>query len=302
MEGGIDIGLDRRSLIGGLAGLAAAPLFAEDSPPGSAPAKRRVSAVTACPVPAVEMRVPTMGGNLYARGNGPLGDGPAPVLFLHGGPGGSHLGMVGALPLADTRGVILYDQLDCGLSDRPGDRSGWNVDRFVSEIDSMRRAFNLDRFHLSGTSWGGTLALEYAARRPEGLESPLKGVWRACVVYHGHISLPLVYAHHTAFYARKGAQTFLYLAFSQAKLAAYDHGSQGILHIEFSRDTDSDVIGIFARHRGEPARIAAEYDIPGCHVALLQPVAGAMRRGSGEEFGRRVFGVDHAEFQPMLGC
>ncbi|PZU47980.1 MAG: peptidase S33 [Sphingomonas sp.] len=171
MEGGIDIGLDRRSLIGGLAALSAAPLFAEDSPPGAAPAKRRVSAVTACPVPAVEMRVPTMGGNLYARGNGPLADGPAPVLFLHGGPGGSHLGMVGALPLADTRGVILYDQLDCGLSDRPGDRSGWNVDRFVSEIDSMRRAFNLDRFHLSGTSWGGTLALEYAARRPEGLES-----------------------------------------------------------------------------------------------------------------------------------
>jgi proline-specific peptidase len=115
--------------------------------------------------------VPTTGGRLYARGNGQLAGGKAPVLFLHGGPGGTHLGMVGALPLADTRGVILYDQLDCGLSDRPGDRANWTVERFTSEIDSIRAAFGLERFHLSGTSWGGTLALEYAARQPKGLES-----------------------------------------------------------------------------------------------------------------------------------
>ena len=158
--------------MGMMAALAAAPmvppaLFAQ----GAAPPKRRSSAVTACPVPAVEKRPAADGGSLYARGNGQLSGGPAPILFLHGGPGGTHLGMVGALPLADARGVILYDQLDCGLSDRPGKRANWTVDRFVSEIDAVRRAFNLERFHLSGTSWGGTLAMEYAARQPAGLES-----------------------------------------------------------------------------------------------------------------------------------
>ena len=33
----------------------------------------------------------------------------------------------------------------------------------------MRRALGVERFHLSGTSWGGALALEYAARKPQGL-------------------------------------------------------------------------------------------------------------------------------------
>lgn len=122
-------------------------------------------------MPDLEQRVKAPGGTLYARANGPIAGPKLPVLFLHGGPGGSHLGMVGALPLSDTRGVILYDQLDCGLSDRPGDPANWTVERYVAEIDALRRAFGLDRFHLSGTSWGGTIALEYAARQPDGLES-----------------------------------------------------------------------------------------------------------------------------------
>lgn len=154
----------RRALLGLGAALALAR-------PCLAAPRARESGVTVCPVPDVERKVPARGGNLYARGNGALAGGSAPVLFLHGGPGGSHLGMVSALRLADSRGVILYDQLDSGLSDRPGDRANWTVERFVSEIDAMRAAFNLERFHLSGTSWGGTLALEYAARQPEGLES-----------------------------------------------------------------------------------------------------------------------------------
>jgi proline iminopeptidase/L-proline amide hydrolase len=164
MHASIDATMSRRRLLGlGAAGLLAFPAAAGQAP--------RASGVTVCPVPEREQRVPARGGSLYARANGLRPGGPAPVLFLHGGPGGSHLGMVGALPLADSRGVILYDQLDSGLSDRPADRANWTVDRFVSEIDSMREAFGLQRFHLSGTSWGGTLALEYAARRPAGLES-----------------------------------------------------------------------------------------------------------------------------------
>jgi L-proline amide hydrolase len=167
-----DCRFSRRAFLGAAGGLAAWPALAAQQPPQARQANpRRVTGVTACPVPDVERRVPAAGGNLYARANGLLEGPKLPVLFLHGGPGGTHLGMVGALPLAEQRGVILYDQLDCGLSDRPGDRANWTVDRYVSEIDAIRRAFDLERFHLSGTSWGGTLALEYAARQPEGLES-----------------------------------------------------------------------------------------------------------------------------------
>ncbi len=111
------------------------------------------------------------GGTIYSRSNGPLvGDG-VPTVMIHGGPGGNHVGMVGALPLADRHGIILYDQLDCGLSDRPGDPANWTVDRFVAEVDAVRAAYGLEQLHLCGTSWGGTLALEYAARQPAGLKS-----------------------------------------------------------------------------------------------------------------------------------
>lgn len=161
-------GLSRRMLMAGAGGMAL-PLLAQ----GIAPERRKVAAgVTICPVPTREARVKVSGGDLYARVNTPEAPGAAlPTLFLHGGPGGSHFGMVGALPLADERAIILYDQLDCGLSARPGDPANWTVARFVSEIDDVRRALGLARFHLSGTSWGGTLALEYAARQPEGLQS-----------------------------------------------------------------------------------------------------------------------------------
>lgn len=158
--------IDRRAFLSGAAAFAACPLLGAASPPNTLIAKG-----PACPVADRELRTDTAGGQLYVRANGLSAGRPAPVLFLHGGPGGTHLGMVGALPLADTRGVVLYDQLDCGMSDRTGDPANWNVDRFVSEIDAVRKAMGLERFHLSGTSWGGTLALEYAARRPQGLES-----------------------------------------------------------------------------------------------------------------------------------
>lgn len=165
--------LARRAFLSGAAAMAACPLFA---PPLSAATplperKPRPAGVTICPVADREARADAAGGKLYVRANGLVDGRPAPVLFLHGGPGGTHLGMVGALPLSDTRGVVLYDQLDCGLSDRTGNPANWNVDRFVSEIEAVRKVMGLERFHLSGTSWGGTLALEYAARQPQGLES-----------------------------------------------------------------------------------------------------------------------------------
>ena len=171
---GLTPAFGRRAFLTGAAALATSPLLGATRLLGATPLperKPRPASITLCPVPEREVRAPALGGNLYVRANG-LADGRlAPLLLLHGGPGGTHLGMVGALPLADTRGVILYDQLDCGLSDRTGNAANWNVERFVSEIDAVRRAMGLERFHLSGTSWGGTLALEYAARKPQGLES-----------------------------------------------------------------------------------------------------------------------------------
>ena len=123
------------------------------------------------PAPDREEMVPVEGGRIYVRLNGASKTERPPILLVHGGPGNSHAGYMPFLRLATERPVILYDQLDSGRSDAPNAPRNWRVERFVNEIEAIRRAFRLERFHLYGGSWGGTIALEYAARRPAGLAS-----------------------------------------------------------------------------------------------------------------------------------
>jgi proline iminopeptidase len=70
--------------------------------------------------------------------------------------------------LSDRRAVVFYDQLGCGESDRPDDRSLWTVERSVAEVAAVCDALDLGRIHLFGNSWGGWLALQYTLdRRPD---------------------------------------------------------------------------------------------------------------------------------------
>lgn len=88
------------------------------------------------------------------------GDG-VPLLVLHGGPGGTSCGLQVLAPLGDDRRVIRYDQLGSGRSGRPADPSLWMRDRFVQELDAVRRDLGLREIHLLGHSWGGALAALY---------------------------------------------------------------------------------------------------------------------------------------------
>ncbi len=94
-----------------------------------------------------------------------------PLLTLHGGPGFPHdyLEPLGAL--ADERPVIFYDQLGCGLSDRPDDPSLWQLERFVEELGQLRQALGLTQVHLLGHSGGTMLALDYLLTQPAGVVS-----------------------------------------------------------------------------------------------------------------------------------
>lgn len=123
------------------------------------------------PAPAREAMVPVEGGRIYVRVNGNLSGPRPPLLLIHGGPGGTHADFVPATALAADRAIILYDQLDSGRSDAPNDPNNWIVPRFVDEIDAIRRYLKIERLHVLGASWGGTVALEYGARRPRGLAS-----------------------------------------------------------------------------------------------------------------------------------
>ena len=121
------------------------------------------------PLPERELMVPVTGGRVYVRVNGPLNGARPPLVLIHGGPGGTHGSFLDALELAKERAVILYDQLDSGRSDHPDISANWTVPRFVDELKAIRTALGVKRWHVLGASWGGTIALEYGARRPQAL-------------------------------------------------------------------------------------------------------------------------------------
>ncbi|GAA4002052.1 proline iminopeptidase-family hydrolase [Sphingomonas humi] len=122
------------------------------------------------PPPDLERMVAVPGGRVYVRANGALKGGKPPLVMIHGGPGSTHGGFLPALALADERAIILYDQLGSGRSD-PITPADWKVPRFVAELEPIRRALGVERWHVLGGSWGGTIALEYGALRPPALAS-----------------------------------------------------------------------------------------------------------------------------------
>lgn len=111
------------------------------------------------------------GGQIWYKVVG-SGEG-TPLLVIHGGPGGRSCYMIpGYSALTDERPVIFYDQLGSGNSDRPGDTALWELPRFVDEIDSLRKALNLTELHILGSSWGGSVLVEYMiTKNPEGVKS-----------------------------------------------------------------------------------------------------------------------------------
>lgn len=120
------------------------------------------------------------GGKLWYRMNGMehLGKRPA-IIVMHGGPGGTHRGLMPYVELSDEYPVILYDQLGNGMSakfaDDITDHSTWTVAHFVKEISQIREALNLDEVIIAGHSWGGTLSAEYAVKNEKGLRAAIFG-------------------------------------------------------------------------------------------------------------------------------
>lgn len=96
------------------------------------------------------------------------------VLLLHGGPGATHEYFECFDSYLPQEGVeyYYYDQLGSAYSDNPNDSSLWTIERYVEEVETVRKALDLDsnNFYLLGHSWGGILAMEYALKYQQNLK------------------------------------------------------------------------------------------------------------------------------------
>jgi proline iminopeptidase len=96
-----------------------------------------------------------------------------PALYLHGGPG-SGLGPGGSRRRYDPERylVVGIDQRGCGrsrplITDALHTLELTTTQALIDDIEAVREYLGLDRWLVSGVSWGTTLALAYALAHPE---------------------------------------------------------------------------------------------------------------------------------------
>jgi len=99
------------------------------------------------------------------------------ILLLHGGPAMTHEYMECFETFFQREGFEFYeyDQLGSYYSDQPKDSSLWTIERFVDEVEQVRKAINADKdnFYVLGNSWGGILAMEYALKYQKNMKGLL---------------------------------------------------------------------------------------------------------------------------------
>jgi proline iminopeptidase len=96
-----------------------------------------------------------------------------PVIAVNGGPGLSHVYMLQNdvwKRLSRDRQVVFYDQRGTGKSTRVTPDASQAMDAQVADLEALRAQFGFQKIDLVGDSYGGLLAMAYAAAHPEHVE------------------------------------------------------------------------------------------------------------------------------------
>lgn len=102
----------------------------------------------------------------------------APVVVLHGGPGGGcSPGMRRFFDPGHYR-TVLFDQRGCGRSTPHAEVANNTTWDLVADIERIREALGIESWIVFGGSWGACLALIYAQAHPERVQAlALRGVF-----------------------------------------------------------------------------------------------------------------------------
>jgi proline iminopeptidase len=95
------------------------------------------------------------------------------VIVTNGGPGLSHRYMIQNdvwTRVSKNRQVVFYDQRGTGKSTRVKAGASQKIDAQVADLEAVRAKLGFQKFALVGDSYGGFLAMAYAAAHPEDIE------------------------------------------------------------------------------------------------------------------------------------
>jgi proline iminopeptidase len=108
---------------------------------------------------------------LWYKVEGKTQPGRAPLLFLHGGPGYNSYSFEKTIgPQLQAHVQMIYlDERGSGRSERPANRD-YSMSTLVQDVNALRETLGVPKLSLMGHSFGGTIALEYAARYPQFVE------------------------------------------------------------------------------------------------------------------------------------
>lgn len=110
-----------------------------------------------------ERQIPVDGNNIYCRIYN-SGNENIPLIAVHGGPGSNLIYLESIAELSDEMPVVFYDQLGCGLSDKPENNSKYNLGYFTGELRNVIRSLGYKRVNLLGNSWGTMIAVNYCLK------------------------------------------------------------------------------------------------------------------------------------------
>jgi proline iminopeptidase len=93
-----------------------------------------------------------------------------PIIFIAGGPGGTHVGLRSFDSLANNHHQLIYfDALGRGKSDSAKNVTEYSLARDIDDIEGLRVALKLDKITVLGHSYGGVVAQGYAIKYPTHL-------------------------------------------------------------------------------------------------------------------------------------
>ncbi|WP_431908035.1 alpha/beta fold hydrolase [Nonomuraea jabiensis] len=95
-----------------------------------------------------------------------LGDGEETIVAHHGAPGLGSLAEPKASfgRLADAYRVVVFDARGSG---RSGQNGPFTHEQWVADVEGLREWLGAERIVIAGGSYGGFIAMEYAARHPD---------------------------------------------------------------------------------------------------------------------------------------